>query len=1082
MPKIFYWRDIIGNDKKFEPYRTEINQLIAGEYAALSLEKIQRASRTPIYSIRINEDKRILFTTYNGKICLLDVVLNHDYHKSRFLKNPAILNAFLNRHSEHLLASAAETPLSGVEIEDFVRQEHIEGIEVESGNAEPVALYHYQKQMIEFTEKQDSVLRTELPLVITGPAGSGKSCVAISMLTNYVHEHADDASLFPIVYAAQSPNLVACMQKMWRDNLTAPLPEHVDIQFKTVAELYSEQARTIGFELAPSDTFTKWYASRRGAKAMGGSLSVHEESDVWREFRVISGGVNKKEYKELGEGQSTVSTELREFIFDCYESYCSYLVSSKLIEPELAQLHQAKYKLAIIDEAQDLSYGQLASLNNMVQGKIVYMLGEHQILFDGLSRLAYLKQFFREPRPSLNIIQLSGTFRSAQNVLNVANIMIEFKYQATGGATDKREITDLRASGDMEGIEGETLWLGRGNEGGLAQLRKEAENANLAVISWSKKATSEAKIVIDTPLIFTPAEAKGLEYDTVVLWDPFASEDCRKACGKLRAHAGGGASMASGAGHRAKKGQADVSLLPYFNELITAVTRARKKLIIVHCSDLHAIEPLLDGLSTVFPSLKDHRAMKKGATSTSISTIDPHAPSSGATREDWIDQASTLISQGLEPQAREIFRRLKLDDAYYEHFAEIHRVTSSSKEDTKASIVSSLSPKEKPKKGKHAASISPPKSKIPTLEEMIREERRGKLQSFRKFDLLKAHLEEDPSCITNPYVRTWLKELLSVNIPTAAEQTLLYWFVSNETGRTALMFIVSNSEDNSDLLQSIPLKAWGNKASTGRKSDNMVLLHLLVTSNLGCDILYQLLTKYPKITDKIQDYAWKTSPTTGAKANISTLLELQLNPYGKKIIRLLKSNIKYSSIITINETDSFEDKVLFHLTSIHSSNTAIRILASSELMNLARNKENKIKIATIDGVIEGLVKLLDDPNVTVRINASGALDYISQNERNHKLIANTAGALESLIKLLNDPNISVIGSAASIFMSISYCTENEEKIAGISGSLKAFILLLHNTNTRIREYAAGNGIRLSICDLNSIAAFPFINWFSRLSR
>ena len=27
-----------------------------------------------------------------------------------------------------------------------------------------------------------------------------------------------------------------------------------------------------------------------------------------------------------------------------------------------------------------------------------------------------------------------------------------------------------------------------------------------------------------------------------------------------------------------------------------------------------------------------------------------------------------------------------------------------------------------------------------------------------------------------------------------------------------------------------------------------------------------------------------------------------------------------------------------------------------------------------------------------------------------------------------------------------------------------------------------NGIRLSICDLNSIAAFPFINWFSRLSR
>jgi hypothetical protein len=27
-----------------------------------------------------------------------------------------------------------------------------------------------------------------------------------------------------------------------------------------------------------------------------------------------------------------------------------------------------------------------------------------------------------------------------------------------------------------------------------------------------------------------------------------------------------------------------------------------------------------------------------------------------------------------------------------------------------------------------------------------------------------------------------------------------------------------------------------------------------------------------------------------------------------------------------------------------------------------------------------------------------------------------------------------------------------------------------------------NGIRLSICDFNSAATFPFINWLSRLSR
>jgi len=1073
MPKIFYWQDVIGNGERFKPYQTEINQLIAGEYVALSLEKLNRASRTPIYSIRINVDKRILFTTYHGKICLLDVVLNHDYHKSRFLKYPAILNAFLNRLSEHLLVSDAELHLSGVEGEDFVRHEGIEGVPMERGNAEPVALYHYQKQMIEFSETQDNVLCSKLPLVITGPAGSGKSCVAMSMLTNYVREHMDDASAFPIVYAARSPHLVAFMQKMWRDNLTdVLLPEHVDIQFKTITDLFIEQALH-GWELAEDSNFSIWYAEhlthiKSHKKLRDRTSPTFDESkdDVWREFRVISGGFDEAEYIRLGEGQSTVPVDRREFIFDCYKAYISYLAKHRLIQPELANLFESNHKLAIIDEAQDLSYGQLSQLNNMASEKIVYMLGEQQILFDGLSRLAYLKQHFHRLRQTLNIMQLSGTYRSAQRILDVANIIIGFKYQATGGATDKGEITDLRTAGDMEGVVGETLWLSSKNTDGLAYLRDQAEAANLAVISWSERGTSEARTVINTPLVFTPEQVKGLEYDTIILWDPFASEDCSKACKKLRIPADG-ASMASGAGHLAKNGESDVSFLPYFNALITAITRARKKLFIVHSGSLHTIEPMVYDLSTVFTSLKDGSTHKKGTGVPGVPALEAGAsPSSREINDHWLKQAGTLISQGLEPQAREIIiTKLGMGDAFYERYAEINRVTTSSKEDTKASIVASIAPKREPKKGMHAAAISRSKSKLLTLDEIIREERRGKLQSFRKFNLLKSHLEEDPSCITNSYVRLWLKESLSINNPTAVEQTLLYWFVSTEAGRAALMFIVSNSEPNNDLLQSIPLKAWGRKASTGRKSDNLVLLHLLVTSNLGCDILYQLLTIHPNITGKIQDYAWKTTPTTGDKVNISTLLELQLNPYGKKIIRLLKSNIKYKSIITICETDSIEDKVFYHINSFNSSSTEVRIMASLEIMNLSINIENKIKIAAIDEALEGLVKLLDDPVDTVRINASKTLEFISIIEKNHKIIANTEGALEGLVKLLNDSNTSVIENAIGTFMSISMCTENEEKIAGIAGALEAFSLLLHNSNARIKEYAAGTLMNLGCNNL-----------------
>ena len=97
MAPVYFWRDVVAGSELFAPYGIEISQLMAGEYKALSLEKLRAFSHPPIYSIRVNDATRILFTTYDGKACLLDVVLNHDYEKSRFLKNPAVLAAFLSK-------------------------------------------------------------------------------------------------------------------------------------------------------------------------------------------------------------------------------------------------------------------------------------------------------------------------------------------------------------------------------------------------------------------------------------------------------------------------------------------------------------------------------------------------------------------------------------------------------------------------------------------------------------------------------------------------------------------------------------------------------------------------------------------------------------------------------------------------------------------------------------------------------------------------------------------------------------------------------------------------------------------------
>ncbi len=87
MRNVLYWKECINDLNDSEEYRTTIDALLLGEYANLQLEKLHIQSISPIYSIRHSHDTRILFTTFQNKICLLEVILNHDYAKSRFLRH-----------------------------------------------------------------------------------------------------------------------------------------------------------------------------------------------------------------------------------------------------------------------------------------------------------------------------------------------------------------------------------------------------------------------------------------------------------------------------------------------------------------------------------------------------------------------------------------------------------------------------------------------------------------------------------------------------------------------------------------------------------------------------------------------------------------------------------------------------------------------------------------------------------------------------------------------------------------------------------------------------------------------------------
>ena len=81
MNSIYYWRDIYGDLEHMDT----IYRLFQGERAGLHFERLRHDGPLPIYSIRLNLADRLLFTTFQDSLCLLDVVFNRDYHKSRFL-------------------------------------------------------------------------------------------------------------------------------------------------------------------------------------------------------------------------------------------------------------------------------------------------------------------------------------------------------------------------------------------------------------------------------------------------------------------------------------------------------------------------------------------------------------------------------------------------------------------------------------------------------------------------------------------------------------------------------------------------------------------------------------------------------------------------------------------------------------------------------------------------------------------------------------------------------------------------------------------------------------------------------------
>jgi hypothetical protein len=161
--KITYWKGARGSEDLLRTHKDTITKLLNGDFTGGQLEKLRGFSNPIVYSFRLNQADRLLFTTQNGLLLVLDHIENHDYQKSSFLKRGA-----LKRHLKTLNEIDYFAELEETEAPPSFQRQDSEPVE----ELERIGLDYYNNQFLQLGTEQQNILKTaRLPLIINGAAG-----------------------------------------------------------------------------------------------------------------------------------------------------------------------------------------------------------------------------------------------------------------------------------------------------------------------------------------------------------------------------------------------------------------------------------------------------------------------------------------------------------------------------------------------------------------------------------------------------------------------------------------------------------------------------------------------------------------------------------------------------------------------------------------------------------------------------------------------------------------------------------------------------------------------------------------------
>lgn len=605
--KILKYNDL-DTSKVSRQYSKVIINLEKDDFHSAEVKKLPEHN---IYRAKLDDSNRLLFKmmTYQGEryALILEVVLNHAYDKSKFLRGARI----------------DESKIGTVQIE----KEDLSSLTYVNPS---IKRFHLLDKIISFDQDQDNIYRHQVPLIVIGPAGSGKTALVLEKIKKANGQ---------VLYVTLSRYLADNSRNIYYGSHYEN--DAQEISFLSFREFLETMRVPEGREVTYS-AFAGWLLR------IPRQQRVSDAHRLYEEFRgVITGsGVDKpwlsrEEYLNLGVRQSIYLDNQRELVYSLFLKYLAFLREHNYYDPNiLAHTYldhvRQVYDLVVVDEVQDITNIQLQLILRSLKYPDQFILcgDSNQIVHPNFFSWSNLKSMlykaeYMEVQKVTRILQ--SNFRNSVAVTSLANVLLRIK-QKRFGSIDRESNYLMNSVSDRSG----EIIVARDSDKVKRELnQKTRRSTKFAVLVMREEDKAGVRQFFETPLLFSIHEAKGLEYDNVILMNFISNEhdsfaeiikgiDEEDIAGDIEYRRAGD-----------KKDKSLEIYKFYINSLYVAVTRAVQKLYLI---ESRADHPLISILGI-------QHTQETMAVEEKQSSI-----------EEWQAEAHRLELQGRQEQADEIRR------------------------------------------------------------------------------------------------------------------------------------------------------------------------------------------------------------------------------------------------------------------------------------------------------------------------------------------------------------------------------------------------------------------------------------------